>query len=488
MRPRGAVLTCVALWGACSAPGACAPEYSEMVALVHVHTDVADGASAPEDLARAARAAGIDALVVTDHFLASVSYAPWPVGKVVGVTMSRPSVVGYGIARYLRTLSDAERAVPGILVVPGVEVTPYARFRGSLVTGTLELDGWHRHLLVIGVEDPQALASLPVVGNRAGGIYSAWSLLFLVPALGLAWSVRRIARPGHSESRIGAFRLRRRRRPLPEAALGALCLILLVAGFPFRVEAFAPVGGDPGDAAYREIFERVRSSGGVTVWAHPEARAAAEGFAGIRMLTEPYPDLVLRTPADGFGALPEGVKTLLPPGGLWDRALGASLRGPRPGRPFALAEADEHRSAGEIDFGVLQTVLLASQRTHAGLLDALRSGRLYARWTPERKEPLRLHDFSVESSGRFALGGESIAARGPRTIRFAVTGGDGSPVTTRLVRDGAVIWTTRGAPPIQATVDDSAPLPTFYRLDVEGAYPYRLVSNPVTVLAEARKI
>ena len=66
-----------------------------------------------------------------------------------------------------------------------------------------------------------------------------------------------------------------------------------------------------------------------------------------------------------------------------------------------------------------------------------------------------------------------------------MAGGNGTPVTARLLRGGEVIWTTRGSPPIRAEVDDAAPAPTYYRLDVEGTYPYRLVSNPVTILAPA---
>ena len=471
------------LFGISLAPASAAPELSEMTAVVHVHTSVADGASSPAEIARAARAAGVDALVVTDHFLMSVAYAPWPLGGALGVTLSRPSVVTYGIARYIRTLSDAERAVPGILVVPGLEVTPYARFRGSLLSGDLELDGWHRHLLVIGIEDPAALARLPVLGNRAGGVYGASSLLFLIPAIGLAWSIRRIARPGHSLAHVGACRFRRRRRPVPEALLGGLCLVLLGAGFPFRVERYSPVGRDPGDAVFEEVIDRVRALGGITTWAHPEARAEIEGFHGVRIGTEPYPELVLRTHADGFGALPEGVKALLPAGGIWDQALSASLHGPHPGRPFALAEVDEHRSAAEIDYRLLQTVLLVRARTRAGFMEALAAGRLYGRWTPQGQEPLRLAEFQVEGPAGQALAGQSIVAPGARRIRFVVAGGNGSPVTARLLRGGEVIWTTRGSPPIRADVDDATPAPTYYRLDVEGAYPYRLVSNPVTILA-----
>ncbi len=54
-------------------------------------------------------------------------------------------------------------------------------------------------------------------------------------------------------------------------------------------------------------------------------------------------------------------------------------------------------------------------------------------------------------------------------------------VTARLIRAGEVIWTTRAAPPFDASVKDDPGGTTYYRLDVEGAYPYRLISNPIFV-------
>jgi hypothetical protein len=456
----------------------------ELVAVVHLHTTVGDGAATPLEIARAARRAGVDAVVVTDHFLERVSYAPWPLGNAFGVARSRPSVMSYGVARYLADLDAAEKAVPGILVVPGVEVTPYARWTGSLLRGDLTLNGWHRHLLVIGLEDPSALAGLPALGNRRGGAYNGWSLLYALPLAGLAWAARRALSPSYREARLGRFRLRQRRLPLPEILAGATCLVLLVLAFPYRVEAYSAVGADPGAAPFGDLIARVRALGGVTVWAHPEARAEGEAL-GIRITTEPYPGLVRATSADAFGAMPEGTTALLPAGGLWDRALLDYLAGSRPGPPRALAEIDEHRAAASIDFRILQTVFLVRGPGHAGLLEALRAGRLYARWTPEAREPLRLSSWSVESDGRSAGAGETIAAAGRVAVRLAVEGGQGETVTARLVRGGEVIWTQRGATPLTAVLEDEGRRPTYYRLDVEGAYPYRLVSSPIFVRAAA---
>jgi hypothetical protein len=460
---------------------------SEMIAVIHLHTSLCDGAASPLELARAAREAGVDALVITDHFLEKVAYAPWPVGNVMGVALSRRSVLSAGIDRYFDALNAAERQVPGVLILPGLEVSPYARWTGSLLLRTLELQGWHRHVLVIGIEDRRALSGLPVAGNRAGGRYSPWSLLFIVPAAALIWSAARVARPVYRETRLGKFLVRRRRRPIAPGLIGVTSLLALLAGFPFRVERWSPVGDEPGVAPFRLLEERVRLLGGVTSWAHPEAAAETEDL-GVRIVTSPYPEMVGETDAEAFGALPEGVKSLLPPGGLWDRALVAHLEGKRATAPFALAELDEHRAARAIDLHILQTVLFVRERTHAGLVNALRSGRMYARWTPANRSPLRLLAWEAQGpGGARAVSGGSLRGGGPVFLRLAVGGGDGSIVTARLVRRGEVIWSARLVPPFEKDLtDDSAP-PTDYRLDVEGTYPYRLISNPIFVRAPGER-
>jgi hypothetical protein len=476
---RGAAAIVAWIAGA-SIPALGAPPVVEMVAVVHVHTSLADGASSPAELARAARAAGVDALVVTDHLLERITYAPWPIGGLVGVAVSRPSVLRLGAGRYLSELAEAERATPGLVIVPGVEATPYARFSGSYLAGSLELAGWHRHLLVIGLSDPEALRRLPVAGNRGGGDYGPRSLAFLLPALAVAWAARRAVRPAWREVRIAGYVIRRRRAPVAALLAGGAGLLALAAGYPFRVERYSAVGPDPGSAPCELLVERARALGGVAVWAHPEARAEKEAV-GIRAITEPYPEIAARTGADAFGALPQGARRLLPPGGLWDEALRDHLRGRRARPLFALAELDEHGAAGSIDFRLLQTVFQATSRTRAGLLEALREGRFYGRWTPAGRPPLRLARWGVAAGGREAGAAATLSASGPVRVSLRIEGGDGREVTARLVRDGALIWSRRAAPPFEAEVADDPPRPGFYRLDVEGAYPYRLISNPIFV-------
>src|SRR6185295_20153935 len=108
-----------------------------------------------------------------------------------------------------------------------LEVTPYARWTGSLLLRTLSLEGWHRHVLVIGIEDRGALAGLPAAGNRRGGRYGIWSLLFLVPATALLWSLGRLARPAYRETRLGKYILKTRQRSISHGLIGITALAFL---------------------------------------------------------------------------------------------------------------------------------------------------------------------------------------------------------------------------------------------------------------------
>ena len=473
-----AILSCLGTVRAEEASG-----YRDMVSVLHVHSDLVDGSSPPAALAAAARAAGLDALFITDHFLESITYAPWPLGNFMGVTYSRPSVARLGIDHYLDRLRRAERGAPGLLVVPGLEVTPYARWSGSFLTGDLALHDWHRHALILGLEDGRRLARLPVAGNRRGGIYGAWSLPFLIPVAALAWAVRRISRPGFREMRLRLFTVRRRRFPGAAILVGLAALACLVIGYPYRVERFSPVGADPGEAPLRDLVDWAGRMGGIVVWAHPEA-AARDTVRGVTVDTLPYPEIVRSTGATVFSALPEGTETLIPAGGIWDRSLADYLAGRRPAPLFAVAESDEHRGARDIDFNLLQTVFLVHSRSHEALIEALRAGRCYARWTPRGRTPLRLAGWSVEVAGspaQTAIAGETLATGGEVLVN-ALIEGEEVAVVARLIRDGTVIRTLRGVPPLDVAVSDRVDHPASYRLDVEGPYPWRLLSNPIFVV------
>src|SRR5262249_27024013 len=106
--------------------------------------------------------------------------------------------------------------------------------------------------------------------------------------------------------------------------------------------------------------------------------------------------------------------------------------------------------------------------------------------TPERQPPLRLIAWEIASAdGHTAFSGGALPAGGAVTLRFAVTGGNGALVSARLIRRGVVVWSARLSPPFEEVIRDDPSGPSFYGLDVEGTYPYRLIANPIFVTPPA---
>src|SRR5262249_37301726 len=100
--------------------------------------------------------------------------------------------------------------------------------------------------------------------------------------------------------------------------------------------------------------------------------------------------------------------------------------------------------------------------------------------------PLRLTSWEIRGrENRAVTSGDSLRTSGPVSLHFALSGGDGSSMSVRLVRGGTVIWSARATAPYEKTLQDVPRPPSFYRLDVEGTYPYRLVSNPIFVIPAA---
>ncbi|HET7341594.1 MAG TPA: hypothetical protein VFL90_09040, partial [Methylomirabilota bacterium] len=227
---------------------------------------------------------------------------------------------------------------------------------------------------------------------------------------------------------------------------------------------------------------------GVTVWSFPEARDIGEERLGplrVGWLTEPYADDLLRTfRYTAFGAIYEDTTTFEQPGGGWDRLLGEYARGERTRPAWALGESGFHGFTAGKQIGPIQTVFLASARTEAAVLEALRAGRMYGlRRTPELG--FDLTDFSVGAGSASAGMGETLRAPAgtPLEVRIAIDASDGGTHDLRvaLVRNGRLVVLEQGATPYRTVFRDTADGgPIVLRVDARGANQ-RVLSNPIFV-------
>ena len=130
------------------APGTRAAAPLQLVAVLHVHTTASSGAMQPAQIARAAREAGIDILLLTENFGYRFRYGPALIRRFVEATQSTPMLEDFGIDAYLAELRRVQETNPSPLLFVGIETPPYYYWTGSLLGGDLVLHDMQRNLLV----------------------------------------------------------------------------------------------------------------------------------------------------------------------------------------------------------------------------------------------------------------------------------------------------------------------------------------------------
>jgi hypothetical protein len=484
MRRAALLLAAALVLGAAAPAGA----LERVRGVVHVHSDLSTGDFTLEALVGLADRQGIGALLLTENYRLRVDYGLPPFRALTRVSRQERSI-GADPERYLARVAEVQKRMPHVLLVPGVEVMPHYHWTGSPLALDLTVHNLQKNLLVFGVTDPAALGSLPAPGNAAAGAYTARSVLDALPVLlvipGVVLLRRR--RPVRRRLGRGAVVVVRRRSWKAGTLLCLVGLAALVRGWPFAAERHPP-WQDFGVAPYQALIDRVEELGGLTMWSFPEARDVGEEHYGplrVGWLTEPYADDLLRTfRYTGFGAVYEDTSTFERPGGGWDRLLAEYARGERSRPAWALSESGFHGLTANKQVGPLQTVFLVEEKSAAGVLDALRRGRMYA-VQRTRELGLDLAEFAVRAGGATAGAGDTLRAPAgtPIELSVAVEASDGRPHDVRLaiVANGRVVALERGGAPLRTTyraTTDGTPL--VLRVEARGSQQ-RVLSNPIFV-------
>jgi hypothetical protein len=458
--------------------------------VVHVHSDQTTGDFTLEALVGLADQQGIGALLLSENYLLRVAYEVPPFRSLTRIVQQERSI-GEAPERYLAHVAEVRQRLPHVLLIPGVEVMPHYYWTGSPVALDLTVHNLQKNILVFGVTDPAALRTLPVPGNRPAGQYTIQSIADALPVLlllpGLAWLLHR--RNVRRRLGRGAVIVVRRRAWVRGGLCCAIGLAALVRGWPFTTDTY-PTSSDPGIAPYQALIDRVEQLGGATVWSFPEARDIGEQHYGpirVGWLTEPFPDDLLKTfRYTAFGAVYEDTSTFERPGGGWDRVLAEYVRGERSRPAWAIAESGFHGLTAGKRVGPLQTVFLVDEKSEAGVLDALRRGRMYA-VQRTRELGFDLTQFAVTAGGATAGAGETlrVPAGTPIELALAVEASDGraNDVRVAVVVNGRAVALERGATPyrtVYRTITDGTPL--VFRAEARGSQQ-RVLSNPIFVRA-----
>lgn len=458
----------------------------QLLATIHVHSTASTGELTIEALAQRAEQLGLDVLILTDNFSLRYEYGLWPLRGILKRQVRFPSVLEYGIERYLDEIAAAQSRHPKLIILPGVEVAPYYYWTGSLVQRNLTMHNAQRNLLVFGLTKPEDYRSLPVSGNPGSytfdwrGVVNGAPILLVVPAL-MLWRLPRRASDRRSLRRSVA------------CVLVVLAVALVANAWPLSQSAFSSYNDQLGYRPYQALIDDVKDKGGLVFWSLSEARDFHEidvGLLGtVTVKTEPHPEaMLLTTGYTGFGGLYQEGRTSINPGELWDRLLYVSMSERRP-TPVLIGELALHGlNDADKDLHRLVTSLWVKERTRVGVLEALRSGHSYAAGDSHHHIQLRLDEFRVVCQGgtKSASVGDRLdpgAARDLMVLLSVTARDDGHhPVKVRVIRSGQVLVQLAGETPFRvnwpdATVPTAEPLA--YRVEITGSG--ELLSNPILV-------
>ncbi len=458
----------------------------QLLATIHVHSTASTGELTIEALAQRAEQLGLDVLILTDNLSLRYEYGLWPLRGILKRQVRFPSVLEYGIERYLDEIAAAESRHPKLPILPGVEVAPYYYWTGSLVNRNLTMHNAQRNLLVFGLTKPEDYRSLPASGNPGSytldwrGAVNGAPILLVVPAL-LLWRPRRQASDRRSLRRSVA------------CVLVVLAVALVANAWPLSESAFSSYEDQLGYRPYQALIDDVRGKGGLVFWSLSEARDFHEFDAGplgtVTVKTEPHPEaMVMTTGYTGFGGLYQEGRTSINPGELWDRLLQLSMSERRP-TPVLIGELALHGlNDADKDLHRLVTSLWVKERTKAGVLEALQSGHSYAAGDSHHHVQLRLDDFRIACQGgtKSASIGDRLDPGASRdlTILLSVTARDDGrhPVKVRVIRSGEVLAQFAGETPFRLNWPDTTAQTgelLAYRVEITGSG--ELLSNPIFV-------
>jgi len=346
-----------------------AQEWLQLPGVIHVHTTFDSAGHYPLDqLVSIARAKGLQVLIPADHDLQIMEYGFPPFRNLIKRREQRGSVIKVGPEKFLAQIAQANKMQDDILIIPGVQSSPFYYWTGSPFKGNLTANDYRKELLLIGMQSPADYRGLPLLGNGFSTRYTKkllpQSLIFLA---GFVFAIYLVLQKGVIRI-IGGI-------------ISILSIGLLISQHPFQSSFFDPYHGNQGVKPFQEVINYVNARGGQVFWLHPESNYAVNGvqLGPATLITKHYPDdLIVSQGYSGFEAIYGDWITATDPGKHWDRVLMAYCRGNRSKPAWGISGADFHDEKAGVELDTFQTIFLVKHKTTEAILEALSKGRLYA--------------------------------------------------------------------------------------------------------------
>lgn len=133
--------------------------------VIHFHTTASDGKRTLYEYVQVAKEKEIGVLIVTDYDIQRFEYGIGPMRKWFKKVVEGESIFKSGVDNYLNSIREANKLGSGVKVLPGMESCPFYYWSGDYWRGTLSIHNAHKHILVIGLKDPDDYFNLPLVST-----------------------------------------------------------------------------------------------------------------------------------------------------------------------------------------------------------------------------------------------------------------------------------------------------------------------------------
>ncbi len=454
-------------------------EYIQVPGLIDIRTDFSDGVHTLEYLIKLAKKRGIDVLFINDHDRKILEYGIRPFQAILKKRVEEPSINKGGPENYLNMIDAASKKYPALILIPGAESAPFYYWKGSYFKKNLTVCDWERHLLIVGLEEPQDYKELPILHNG----YATKYILSSIPIASFLFLALLI---------VGLYMIKWKRIiRYSGIVISVFALLLVINNHLLKSSPYDQYHGPQGISPYQLLIDYVNSRGGMVFWNHPETKSGKGKLGPIFRDTPPYPQVLIESKNyTGFASLYGDAITITEPGNIWDKVLIEYCSGQRANPVWGISSADFHREGGAGEkLGSFPTFFLVKSKTKKDILDALKKGRMYAFRGYVDSPRLILEDFSISDSksSQKVVMGEEIFSKGYPSIniRISTTGSEkGNSVTVRLIRSGNLLKTFSSETPLSINFEDDFFEPgkkIYYRLDAIDKKGRKLVSNPIFV-------
>ena len=459
--------------------------YIQVPAATDLRTRFSDGRHSVEELVKMAKERGIEILIINDHHVYSLEYGIWPFEKIIKKKVEDSSVLKNGIESYLEEVEMISNKYPEIIIIPGLESSPFYYWTGNIFSNNLTAHKWENHIGIMGLERAEDIKGLPTLnGYFSIRYYNKYiyntvflSLSFILGILLIQW--------------LGVYRY--------AGILICIFSILFIINFhPFQSSPFDQYHGDEGVAPWQETIDYVNSKGGITIWHHMESVSGIGKKGPISVNTPPHPEDLLKTYGyTGFQSIYEDTIHVADPGKEWDIVLSQYCAGNRKRAVWGIGGLDYH---GEGESGIklqdVKTIFFLKEKTKDDVYNALKNGKTYSISQQGKDYRLVLDEFSIsDSSGNNkAISGDEIEVNGNPNIyiKVSTTNNMKDTVEVHLIRKGEVIKRYSGETPLEITYSDKNLLNSdggkftqgekiYYRLNVQGKSSNYIISNPIFV-------